>query len=493
MAHCLRPEWLAYAFIGCHALCWALAPALLRHNLPLDAIEGSIWGHQLEWGYDKNPFLNGWLTALATYVGGRSGWAHYLFSQVSVAACMWCVYKVAKEMLSPLDALVALLVLEGTQYFNFHAIDFNDNTLELGLWALSSYFFYQACKKGGGLHWAATGLFAGLGMMAKYYTASLLASMGLLLLCSQHARAQLATKGPYVCFAVFVAILLPHAVWLTSHGFITVSYVFDRASNTPHWANHLVFPLQFSWQQLQAFLPSCLLYGALFIGKRPFLAPQKHSLAPFDKAYLFWIGLGPFVLTILLSALLGITLRAGWGMPLLSFWGAAMVALVKPRLSLAKLALFGAFFVAFFVALLVGYGISLVDSKDASSANFPGQEIANAITEEWQRAYHVPLAYVGGSRWLSGNVEFYSKDRPAVFIEWDTRRSPWIDIKDLERKGAVFLWDITAHEGLPPEAQKRFPRLLPPVIKKFNWHRNVHHLPPVQVGMAILPPQTSRS
>ena len=49
-------------------------------------------------------------------------------------------------MLPKSYALIALLLLEGIQYFNFHAIDFNDNTLELGLWGLTIYFFYQALR-----------------------------------------------------------------------------------------------------------------------------------------------------------------------------------------------------------------------------------------------------------------------------------------------------------------------------------------------------------
>ena len=76
-----------YLFLFVHLIFWTAVPALVRDNLPLDSIEGTIWGHQLQWGYDKNPFLNGWLTALAAYIGGQSGWMIYLFSQLSVCIC----------------------------------------------------------------------------------------------------------------------------------------------------------------------------------------------------------------------------------------------------------------------------------------------------------------------------------------------------------------------------------------------------------------------
>src|SRR5216684_2971753 len=93
-------RWL-YLFLCAHLILWTLIPAIVRYNLPLDAIEGSIWGHQLKWGYDKNPYLNGWLTALATTLDGQSGWMVYLFSQLCVVACMWAMWQLAKKILPP--------------------------------------------------------------------------------------------------------------------------------------------------------------------------------------------------------------------------------------------------------------------------------------------------------------------------------------------------------------------------------------------------------
>src|SRR5690242_16257216 len=76
-------------FLFLHVFAWTILPFLIRHTLPLDSMEGYVWGQQLEWGYDKNPFVNGWLTALAVELGGYSGWMIYLFSQLSVALCFW--------------------------------------------------------------------------------------------------------------------------------------------------------------------------------------------------------------------------------------------------------------------------------------------------------------------------------------------------------------------------------------------------------------------
>ncbi len=487
--HFKAERWL-YLFICCHLILWTAVPALVRQNLPLDAIEGTIWGHQLEWGYDKNPFLNGWLTALAVYLGGASGWMIYLFSQLSVVTAFWVVWKLGKQILTPAYAFLAVLLLEGIQYYNFHAIDFNDNTLELGLWALTIYAFYTALKNPSTRTWLLTGLFAGLAMLAKYYTAALLAAMVLFLFARPENRKQLQTTAPYWGLAVFFALWIPHILWLFHHDFVTVTYVFERASSTPSWTNHFFFPTQFAWQQLQAFLPALILFGLLFIGKKPRLVESKTSISSFDKQFLLYVGLGPFLLTALLSVVLGIKLRAGWGMPLQSLWGLLLFVFLQPRLSLTKLRVFISGVAVLVSAMLIGYTFSLVDSSDPSTANFPGKLVAQTLTQQWRDKYHTELAYVAGSRWVGGNVGFYSDDHPAVFIEWNKRHAPWINETDLRRHGAIFVWSITDDESMPTDIQERFKTLQKPQVLEFAWQRNTHKLSPIKIGVAILPPAT---
>lgn len=485
--HFKAERWL-YLFICFHLIVWTAVPALVRLNLPLDAIEGTIWSHQLEWGYDKNPFLNGWLTALAVQLGGSSGWMIYLFSQLSVITAFWVVWRLGKQMLAPVYALLAVFLLEGIQYYNFHAIDFNDNTLELGTWALTIYTFYIALKTKTKRAWLFTGCCAAVAMMAKYYTAALLAAMVLFLFARPENRQQLKTAAPYWGLLVFLALITPHIIWLFHHDFVTVTYVFERASSTPSWTNHFFFPAQFTWQQLQAFLPALILFGLLFMGRKPRVAAPPVTVNAFDKSFLLYVGLGPFLLTALLSIALGIKLRAGWGMPLQSLWGLLLFVFLPPRLSLTKVRVFMSGIIVLVGAMLVGYTYSLIDSPDPSTANFPGRTIAQTLTKQWNETYHTPLTYVAGSRWVGGNLGFYSSDHPAVFIEWDKRHAPWINETELRKHGAIFIWSITDDESMPADIKNRFPRLQPARILEFAWQRNTRNLPPIKIGMAILPP-----
>lgn len=458
----------------------------------MDAMEGTIWGHQLVLGYDKNPFLNAWLTRFALFLGGGSVWVIYLFSQLSVAACFWATWKLGKKFMPAIYALISVMLLESMQYYNLHAIDFNDNTLELGLWALTILYFYQATRDNKLSDWLLTGVFAGLGMMAKYYTAMLLVPMMLFLMMNPLARERFKSSYLYLGLLVFVLIILPHTLWLFSHDFITIDYAIGRVSSPPTLFNHLEFPLQFTWQQLEVLLPALLLFSFLFLGKKPVLK-QLAPLSTFDKTFLFLMGFGPLLMTILLSAIFGMKLRAGWGQPLLSLSGIILMIGITPRLTRERFISFIAFLLVLSTVMISIYSIALIRGKQPSSANFPGEIIARVMTTQWEQRYHQPLTYVAGPRWLAGNIAFYSKDQPTVYIDWNNKVSSWIDENNVRQKGAIFVWDPTeALQASEKGIRARFKKMGPVEIMHFSWMRN-KTMEPVEVRVAFLPPTNKNS
>lgn len=484
----LRTECWFYLFIAIHLIAWTIAPFLSRFTLPMDSIEGTIWGHQLEWGYDKNPFLNGWLTSLAVHLSGYSAWSIYLFSQISVIIGFIAIWQLAKKMLPPVYALLSVLLLEAVQYYNIHSIDFNDNTLELALWPLTILFFYRAVQKKNTLDWLFTGIFAALGMMAKYYTACLLLPMLFFMITEKKCHSQFKQYPLYAGLMIFVVIVSPHLVWLCSHHFVTVDYALQRVNSTFTWEDHIHFPLQFGWQQIETFLPSVGLTCFLLLGKKPWRHTSDILPSSFDKRFLWYLGMGPFFLTLFLAIITGIRLRAGWGQPLLSLWSILLLAYLKPVITPARFYRFITLFYALFILMIILYCAALIKADEPSSANYPGKEIATAIQQQWHERYHRPLMYVAGARWIAGNIAFYATDHPTVYIDWNPETSPWIHEKILRQQGAVFLWDTTEDNQIPlDEIQKRFPRLKKPEIFYFTWHRN-KKLPPIKVTAALLPP-----
>jgi 4-amino-4-deoxy-L-arabinose transferase-like glycosyltransferase len=480
----LRWENILYFIIVAHIIAWTLVPFLIRYNLPQDAIEASMWGQHFEWGYDKNPFLNAWLSALAAQLDNHAGWATYFFSQLSVGICFFAVWSIGKQMLPPLYAFVGVLLLEGVQYYSLHAIDFNDNTLELAVWALTTLSFYNALKFQRDKDWLLTGVFAALSLMTKYYAVMLLAPMLALLL---NSKTPLQPRKILLAVCAFLIIILPHLVWLASHDFITVRYALSRVVREPA-DNYFSYAILFLRRQLETFIPAFLLACVLIVGKKPLFLTQRIKLAAFDKQFLLYLGLGPYFLTVLTAALTGIQLRAGWGEPLLSLWGIMLIAFVQPRITRARCCAFMVAFAGLVGATLTGYTLAITHTHQATSANFPGTKLAHVITREWHHTFHTPLYYVAGSRWMAGNIAYYSPDHPTVFVNWDKNKSQWIDEEDLKMKGAVFIWEVKKNEKLTPELARRFETLGPVKIMHFPWLRT-GSIEPIEIAVAYLPPQ----
>jgi hypothetical protein len=91
--------------------------------------------------------------------------------------------------------------------------------------------------------------------------------------------------------------------------------------------------------------------------------------------------------------------------------------------------------------------------------------------------------------WLAGNLAHYSPDQPQVLIDGLPQRAPWIDLKDMQAKGAVLVWHVGDLTHLPaafaaaaPNAHVGTPFILP----GRRPGNSVEH-----IGWAILLPQSS--
>ena len=61
----LSPKQTLWLFCLAHVLLWTIASSILQENGPLDVIEAIAWGQQWQLGYDRDPYLIGWLANIA--------------------------------------------------------------------------------------------------------------------------------------------------------------------------------------------------------------------------------------------------------------------------------------------------------------------------------------------------------------------------------------------------------------------------------------------
>jgi len=121
-------------------------------------------------------------------------------------------------------------------------------------------------------------------------------------------------------------------------------------------------------------------------------------------------------------------------------------------------------------------------------AHFPGEEIAETITKKWHERFNQPLKIVGGSIWFAGNVNYYSTDRPSVYVGLDQKRAAWGSDEKVREHGAVILWDSSMQdENIFADLRARFPNveIQQPIVA--NWQTSIKSTPFPQ-GWAIIPP-----
>ena len=481
-----RPGEAFALFCLGHAALWTLLPAALYPNLPLDLIEALTYGREWQLGYDKLPPLPWWLIE-GTYRLFGSDTALYLVAQATVVAAFGLVWVLARRLVGPLGALVAVLIVDGLHYFNFTAPKFNHDVIQLPLWALAGVSFHGALRSGRLRDWAGLGLACGLALWAKYFIVVLALPLALFLLLDRDARRALKTPGPYVAVLVGLCVALPHMVWLVQSDFLPFRYADARAAPVRGILDHVVHPLVFVVGQIVWLLPSGLIALPLV---RPRREVQKSSVDAFDWRIVTLLAFGPAALLIAGSVITGRGLIAMWGYPLWLFVGLWVVIATGPatewaRARRAALA-WGAVTALYAVAFVLQYGVlPFVDHRYRASL-FPGDRLGAEISTRFRAATGAPLAYVIGSMWLGGNISRYSVERPRTLIDAKPERAPWIDLADLKRRGAVVVW-TDGDRNTVPEPYARFAagaQVQPPLALPMRWGSNGEML----FGWAIVPP-----
>ena len=463
-----RPRAGFAAFALLHAVLWTALPSAFYPNLPLDLIEALTYGREWQLGYDKLPPLPWWLIEIAYRLVGVDA-VYYLIAQVTVLAALALVWVLARRLVGTAGALAAVLIVDGLHYFNFTAPKFNHDVIQLPFWALAGLAFHGALRGGRLRDWCLLGLAGGLALWAKYFVVVLAAPLALFLLFDRDARPALRTPGPYVAVAVALVVALPHLVWLIQNDFLPFKYAEARAAPVRGLLDHLIHPLAFLVGQIFWLLPSGLIALPLVQPRAPAAAT---TIAAFDRRIVTLLAFGPAALLIVGAVISGRGLITMWGYPLWLFLGLWVVITIGPALArarLSRIALAWSIVTALYaVAFVVQYGaLPFFDHRYRASL-FPGDRLGAEISTRFRAETGQPVAYVIGSMWLGGNISRYSAERPRTLIDGKPERTPWIDLADLRRRGAVVIWSDgdrgrvpESYAPLAPDAEVQPPLTLP--------------------------------
>ncbi len=486
--------------LGLHVLIWTIVPALVNFNLPLDVVEDLALGKEWQLGYWKHPPLPWWTADLAYRATGQL-WMAYALGPLASTIAMYLVWRLGCDTVGEQKALVAVLALEGLHFFNLTAVKFNHDVMQLPLWAATAWFLFRAITRARMLDWGLTGAWLALAFWTKYSVGVLGVVIGLILLIDPYARRSLRTPGPYVMAVAFLLVLAPHLGWLWNHDLMPFEHVGQRAKEAARWHEYLLFPLRWIGGQLLFLLPVIGLLALVW--QRGATRPPADAEGRFARRYLAAVGLGPFVVTTLASTVLGRMLIPLWAYPFWSFAPLAAVGFLPGPLDARRLQRFACGFLVVFAAAPIVYAaLELIEPlvRDRPKASqFPGRLLGETITREWRERTGTPLRYVSGvyfgleglgslGEFAVNNVAAYSPDRPHVLVHADPTISPWIDMDDLRRHGAVVIWQ---QGPMPAEEAARLRAMFPTLEMRPPLElarQTLRPRNPVIVEYAIVPP-----
>jgi 4-amino-4-deoxy-L-arabinose transferase-like glycosyltransferase len=451
-----RPNAAFGWFLALHFAVWTALPSLLYANLPLDLIEALTYGREWPLGSDKLPPLPWWLVEIMYRSFGVDA-AYYALAQAAVVVAFALVFATARPLVGATGALVAVLIIDGMHYFQYTAVKFNHDVVQLPFWALAGYSIHAALKRGRLGDWTLLGVAFGGALWAKYFVVMLAAPYALFVLFDRQARRALATPGPWLALCVALLVALPHAIWLFHTDFLPFTYAEHRAAPVRGWFDHILHPAFFAASQMFFLLPSLFIAGAL-LWPRPKTAALplvgRADLADaFDRRIVTLLAFGPGITTIALAVASGRGAVAMWGYPLWLFVGLWIVMMVQPVLDRDRIgrvvAAWAAIFTVLALAFVINYTLLPRLDHRYRAEFYPGNALGAALTQRFHAATGRPLRYVIGSMWDAGNLAHYSPDQPQVLIDGEPARAPWIDLDALRKDGAVVVWTQSDPNVLP--------------------------------------------
>ncbi len=453
-----RPGQTLAIVLGAHLLVWFLLPFLISANLELDLAEDLALGKEWQLGYWKHPPLPWWLADLGYRLTGQIA-SVYLLGPLAVIGCFIAVYLLARDVAGPAQALIATLSLVGIHYYNYSAVKFAHDQMQLPFWALTALFFYRGLARGRALDWILAGAMLALAFWSKYAAFALAASLGLFLLIDPVARRTLRTPGPWLMAAAFLVVIAPNAIWLVKSGFLPFDYVTERARTAGRWYHYFTYPI--GWMAAQAFFihPTLILLALVLF---PRLQPQQplSPKAAFARRYVTLLAFGPFVVVTLAAAATGRKPVTMWGYPLWSFLPLAAILWFGPVVNALRLRIFAAGFVFLFLlgpSVMIGSYLYEQHWRPRPKAtNFPGKTLADTLTREWRAKTGTNLHYVAGTEFAANNVAVYSPDKPHVLPHGQPRISPWVDMDDLRKRGVLIVWEHNPPAPYVDEWRERF-------------------------------------
>ena len=445
---------------------WVLFAALLNNAQQGDNFEQFTWAHSLQWGYHKHPPLPTWLLGAWQGLLGESPWSSFAVAGLCTLATGWFTWAIARMLIGPGPAGVAVLLWGLHHAYNMKAQVLNHNTAMMMCIAACAWAALRALGSRGArtwLAWLGVGLAGGAALLSKYQSAIPLAGILLALGLGGAWRDPRHRVGTTGAVLLALALFSPHLVWLVQHDFVTLQYASLSAKNLgplERVARIAVFLLL--QMRVMVALLGCAGLWLLWQRRRgnsPLPPQDLPEISPgLRRAWLIGLLVFPLAMVLLVCLLGGVRLQDHWGfqpLQFISLWLAwRLRGQVRDGMArLILLVLLAHLLLALTYSRPVWHPQAAARQSRDSQYFFPAQAVADQVMKDWRSVTGCPLRYVVGRPFEAALVSVYSRSGAVVFEDGLSYKSPWVDLADLAAAGAVHVGRDRAPDA--PGAVKR--------------------------------------
>ena len=228
-------------------------------NLVPDEAYYWLWAQHPALGYYDHPPMVAWWIAAFGWMGHAAIVVRLPFV-LSFLALSWLMWDAAKALFDEAVARRTVLWLNACILLSVGSLLATPDPPSVlmwaaGLWALARL---QASQKG--WWWLVFGVFAGLGIEAKYTNFFLGLGVVAWMIWDKPARTWLATPWPYLGAVAAGLFMAPNLIWNAEHSWITVAKQFGRIE-----ASHLTLNYLIEFVLTQPLLLNPLIFAFLYI------------------------------------------------------------------------------------------------------------------------------------------------------------------------------------------------------------------------------------
>ncbi|MDD3444825.1 MAG: glycosyltransferase family 39 protein [Zavarzinia sp.] len=448
--------------------------------LYLDEAQYWFWGQDLAFGYFSKPPLIGWAIAATTAVCGDGAACVKASSPIAYGIAPIFAWLLARNLFGSRVGVIAAIGFATLPGVAFSGFIISTDPLLLMCWTGALWTFERALATRERRWWLGTGVFLGIGMLAKYAMVYFTLPALIVVALGTYGRGKRQWGGLALAGLVGLLVLSPNLIWNALSGFETFRHTAANASVGAHIGN-VEGVIEFLGDQVAIIGPvlAVVLVAVLAWPRGVFRDPGIRLLAWFSLPIL-----GLLVMQAFLSRAHGNWAAVAFpGLSILLF--AALSRLGYRRLITATLALHCVLFLVMGVGLAVGKVpfVTLSTATDPFRWIRGWDRLAEAVDEMRLADSSRPRAVITTERGATAELIYHLRDSEALIRRWsrdeeapDDHFAMVLDLEDAVGCDAVI---VARGDSLPDELTARFSAVEGPVrvdMRPYPDRKGTYHL-----------------